>query len=97
MSGLFGFQLSDSAGEVTLRVTDPTMRIIYRRALTATDSGSHALPGFDGTNARAYVLQFDFPGVAPRAEMYQGGVAWASPPGPSQFRGPGELIVVAVA
>lgn len=94
----YGLELRNAADQVILRVTDPTMRVIYRQYLPAGSSGQVTLQGYNALNARAYVLAYGFPGVAPRAEMIDDGVRWESAPWwPAAYTGAGELVVVAVA
>jgi hypothetical protein len=97
----FGFEVFDSSAQLILRVTDPALRVIFRRSIGATESGSASIPGYSAANARVYTI--------PKATeptntgcgvwLTQGTVNWAPDPNGASFQGryrcPSEVIVVA--
>ena len=64
----FGLEVYAPDTSLMLRVTDPALRVIYRRALAQVDAGSHPLPGFGAFNADVYVV--------PRVHGARGMTAW---------------------
>jgi hypothetical protein len=92
----FGLEVYDGSAQLLLRVTDPALRVIYRRSLSALDSGSHSLPGFNASNADAYVVSREQGKRAMAAWMSANAVNWGYDNWwPTAYVAAGELIVVA--
>lgn len=92
----FGFEVFDPASELLLRVTDPALRVIYRRPLAAVDAGSYSLPGFSAANADAYVISRQQGKRGMAAWMTEGAVNWGYDSWwPTAYVSASDLIVVA--
>lgn len=85
----------------TFRATGRAFRVIYTRQVAAGESGSHPLPGFGAHNAAAFCCLIngnDRTYGTAAASMESGRVVWeVDPITPSQFRRPGQLVVVGYA
>ena len=97
MSSQFGFQLRDAQENITLSLTDPALRVVFRRSIGATETGSAPLPGYGPHNAWVYLIPKGQPGqTGPSVWVESGrvnwGVAWYFWTG---YWAPSEIIVVA--
>lgn len=92
----FGLVVKNGAGQVMLSVTDPALRVIYRRSLAVPDAGSHPLPGFNAGNADAYVISREMGKRSMSAWMTDGAVNWGYDSWwPAASAALGDLVVVA--
>lgn len=92
----FGLEVFAPDTSLILRVTDPALRVIYRRSLGAPDAGSHPLPGFGPYNADAYVVPRVHGSRAVAVWMTDGAVNWGYDSWwPTAYMSAGDLIVVA--
>lgn len=90
-----------ASGAETFRATGRAFRVIYTRQIAAGESGSHLLPGFGPHNAAAFCCVINGNNqtyVTASARMESGRVVWELDSStPSQFRRPGQLVVVGYA
>lgn len=92
----FGLEVFAPNKSLLLRVTDPALRVIYRRPLAAVDAGSFPLPGYGPYNADVYVVPRSHGLRAMAAWMTDGAVNWGYDSWwPTAYVGAGDLIVVA--
>ncbi|WP_159388212.1 hypothetical protein [Pseudomonas sp. R32] len=96
MSTLYGLRTYKEDGTLAVEVTDKMLRVIHSQALAAGSSGSLALPGFNESNASAYVMTHQSDRRPPWAVMGNGAVTWGVESWwPVADRASGTLFVVA--
>lgn len=92
----FGFRTFDETGKVAVDVTDRALRVVYSRSVKFADEGTYSLPGFNATNASAYVVGNEVNKRPVWAFMRDGYVQWGFYGWwPNAYHTAGTLFVVA--